>query len=218
MTARSTAHEPATRIGAPDPEAPPLVLASKSPSRRDMLVSAGVPVTIQAAGVDEDEIKASMRHAGASAEEVAESLAEVKAQRISPYHPGALVLGADQMLECDGIWYDKPSSREQAGEHLRALSGRTHRLIVTAVLVKDGTRIWHQTDSAELMVRPLSEDFIAGYLDAVGDAALGSVGGYQLEGLGAQLFARVRGDYFTVLGLPLLPLLEQLRNHKVVKR
>jgi len=218
MTARATAHEPAARIDGTAPEAPPLVLASKSPSRRSMLVSAGVPVTTQPAGVDEAEIKVSMRRAGASAEEVAESLAEVKARRVSPHHGGALVLGADQMLDCEGTWFDKPATRDEAAEHLRALSGRKHTLVVTAVLVKDGTRIWHQTDSAELTVRPLSDAFIAAYLDAVGDAALESVGGYQLEGLGAQLFARVRGDYFTVLGLPLLPLLEQLRNHGVVPR
>ena len=218
MTQRSTHDEPPRRLETGDPEAPALVLASRSPSRRSMLLNAGLAITVQAAGVDESEIKASMRQAGATGEEVAESLAEVKAQRISPYHPGALVLGADQVLDCEGTWFDKPGTRAQAGEHLRALAGRKHQLIVTAVLVKDGTRIWHQTDSAELTVRPLSEAFIAAYLDAAGDSVLESVGGYQLEGLGAQLFARVRGDYFTVLGLPLLPLLEQLRNHRVVHR
>jgi len=202
---------------AADPEAPRLVLASQSPTRRKLLQDAGVPVALaDRPGVDEDEVKAAFRADGAGPADVAEALAEMKAQRVSARHGGALVVGADQMLECDGVWFDKPADRDGAAAHLRALSGKTHRLIACAVVVKDGTRIWHHLDSAELTVRPLGEDFIARYLDAVGDAALQSVGAYQLEGLGAQLFSRVRGDYFTVLGLPLLPLMDLLRNHGVL--
>ncbi len=198
------------------PTAPALVLASKSAARRRMLRDAGVPAISDSAGIDEDEIKAAMRAEGASASEVAESLAELKARRISSRHPGALVLGADQMLALDDVWLDKPRSRDEAAQHLAMLSGRSHGLIVSAVIVQDGTRIWHHSDRAELKMRPLSETFIAAYLDAMGDGVLETVGGYRLEGLGAQLFTRVMGDYFTVLGLPLLPLLDFLRNHEVV--
>ncbi len=207
----------AVTVGRPDPEAPPLVLASQSPTRRAMLENAGVPVANAVRpGVDEDEVKAAFRADGAGPADVAEALAEMKAHRVSAKQPGALVVGADQMLDCEGEWFDKPTDRAGAEAHLRALSGRTHKLIACAVVVKDGARIWHHVDSAELTVRPLGDAFVHAYLDALGDDAYGSVGAYQLEGLGAQLFSRVRGDYFTVLGMPLLPLLDFLRNHKVV--
>jgi len=204
------------RIGAPAPDAPRVVLASGSAARRDMLTGAGVPLDIDAPGVDETEVKAALGHEGALAAEVAEALAEMKARRIAQRHEKALVIGADQMLECDGTWFDKPVDRASARRTLEALSGRTHRLIVCAVTVKDDARLWHQIDSADLTMRPLGGAFIDAYLDAVGDGALDSVGAYQLESLGAQLFSRVQGDYFTVLGLPLLPLLGFLREHKVV--
>ena len=213
---RATDYSPANPLVTAKPDAPPLVLASQSAARRDLLLNAGLPVRVQPAGVDESEIKESMRGADAAPDEVAESLAQLKAHRVSAHHPGCLVLGADQLLTLDGAWMDKPATREQAAEQLRRLSGREHTLVVTAVLVKEGARIWHQTDTATLRMRRLSDTFIQAYLDAVGDAALASVGGYQLEGAGAQLFARVRGDYFTVLGLPLLPLLNQLRNLEVI--
>lgn len=205
-------------IAGSDPAAPPLVLASRSPARRQMLRAAGVPCTVDAADVDEADVKASLRGEGASAEACAEVLAEFKAARVSPRHPGALVLGADQMLACEDQWFDKPRDRGEAAAQLRSLSGRTHELLACAVIVHDGTRIWHQSDRASLTVRELSDGFIDAYLDALGEDALQSVGAYQLEGLGAQLFARVRGDYFTVLGLPLLQLLEFLRNRGVVPR
>lgn len=208
--------QPPRQVGTPPAGAPHLVLASKSAARRQLLLNAGVPVTVDSAGVDEDEVKAAFRADGASADDTAEALAEMKAQRISPRHSGALVLGADQMLECDGTWYDKPADREAAWDHLRQLRGRRLRLIVGAVVVKDGTRIWHRRDSAELAMRQVSDAFIEDYLDAAGDDALQSVGAFQLEGLGAQLFAEVRGHYFTVLGLPLLPILDFLRQHKVI--
>jgi septum formation protein len=215
-TANTAEPEPTPRIGPLSPEAPPVVLASQSVTRRRMLRDAGVPLLTHGPGVDEDEVKAALRAEGASAAEVAEGLAELKARRVSPRYGQTLVIGADQMLDCEGTWFDKPSNRDAARDTLKALSGRTHRLVVSAVVVKDSARLWHQTDAAELTMRPLSDDFIKHYLDAVGDAACHSVGAYQLEGLGAQLFSRVRGDYFTVLGLPLLPLLGFLREHKVV--
>lgn len=214
MAAPAGPHMPERHI--PVADAPPVVLASGSGARRRMLLDAGIPLSVDTPAIDEESVKASLGAEGAQARDVAEALAELKAQRISPRHAGALVIGADQMLECDGVWFDKPADRAHAAAHLRTLSGRTHHLVAAVVVVRDGTRIWHHVDSAELTMRPLSDVFIDAYLDALGPAALESVGAYQLEGLGAQLFTRVRGDYFTVLGLPLLPLLDLLRNHKVV--
>lgn len=197
-------------------DAPKVVLASGSAARASMLERAGVVVERRAAPVDEAEMKASCKAAGLTADEVAEALAELKAQRVTRHYPGALVIGADQMLECDGVWFDKPADLSHAHAHLRALSGRTHRLVSCVVVVKDGERQWHHTDAATLTMRRLSPAFIDRYLEEVGEAALSSVGAYQLEGIGAQLFARVQGDFFTILGLPLLPLLDHLRVRGVL--
>ena len=193
-----------------------LVLASGSASRRRLLEAAGVPFEAATAAVDEDEVKLAMKAEGADAFAVAEALAELKAQRVSPRFPGALVLGADQMLVCEGAWFDKPTDLAGAAEHLRRLAGRPHHLLTALCLLHDGTRIWHHRDRAELTMRPLSEAAIQGYLAEVGAAALGSVGGYQLEGRGIQLFQSISGDFFGILGLPLLPLLDMLRNHRVI--
>lgn len=197
-------------------EGPPVVLASASRSRRRMLIDAGVAAEIEPARVDEEEIKASLSAEQASPAQIAETLAELKARRVSGRHAGALVIGADQILELEGRLFDKPGDLAQAGEHLRRLSGKTHRLISAVCVVRDEARLWHTVDEARLTMRPLSEAFIERYLAAVGERACESVGAYQLEGLGAQLFSRVEGDFFTVLGLPLLPLLDFLRNHKVL--
>lgn len=201
-----------------DAAVPAVVLASASPSRRALLRNAGLAVACEAARIDEGEVKVSLKAEGATPERVAETLAELKAQRVSRRHAGALVIGADQMLDCNGVWFDKPTDLTHAAAHLKALSGREHRLISALCVVRDGTRLWHHIEEARLLVRPLSDAFIADYLEAVGDAALTSVGAYQLEGLGAQLFSRIQGDYFTILGLPLLPLLDILRTHGVVAR
>lgn len=196
--------------------APKIVLASASAIRRTLLANAGISVEADPGAVDEDEVKRAMRADGAPAAAVAETLAEMKALRVAPRHPGALVFGADQMLECNGVWFDKPVDRAHAAAHLTALSGRTHKLISSVVCVRNAARIWHHTSTASLTMRPLSREFIETYLDAAGPRALSSVGAYQLEGLGAHLFARVEGDYFTVLGLPLLAVLAFLREHNVV--
>lgn len=201
---------------APSPTAPPVVLASASRARRTMLEQAGLAVTVDAAHVDEDEVKLAMRADGAGVDAIAEALAELKARRVSARQPAALVIGADQMLECDGVAFDKPRDAAEAATRLRSLSGRTHRLVSAVVVARDGKRIWHDADAARLAMRPLSEPFIAEYLAALGEDALASVGSYQLEGLGAQLFTRVEGDFFTILGMPLLPLLGFLRQHGVV--
>lgn len=195
---------------------PPLILASASPTRAKLLAAAGVRIVQEGAAVDEAQVKAALRGEGASAVQAAEALAELKALKVARHHPGALVIGCDQMLECEGRWFDKPGSRAAAREQLLALSGRSHKLVTAAVVVRDGQRLWHHVATATMTMRPFGENFVEIYLDAAGDAVHSSVGAYQLEGLGAQLFSRVSGDYFGILGLPLLPLLDFLRSHGVV--
>ena len=194
----------------------PVILASSSASRARLLTAAGVPFTVVPAHVDEDAIKQSLRAEGATVSACAETLAEMKAVTISQRHPQALVIGADQMLECDGAWFDKPADLDRAAEQLLALAGKTHTLPTAAVVALGGQRIWHQNATPRLTMRAFDRAFVQGYLASVGAAALTSVGAYQLEGLGAQLFTKVEGDFFTILGLPLLPLLAFLRAHHVV--
>lgn len=194
-----------------------LILASASRARASMLERAGVAVTCDPAGIDEDAIKHQCRAAGAGVEATADILAERKAHAVSLRHPGALVLGADQMLECEGVCFDKPEDRARAFAHLAILRGRTHRLVSAAVVVRDGVRLWETVDSATLTMRSFDDEFLDHYLDAAGDDVLHSVGVYHLEGLGAQLFERVEGDFFTILGLPLLPVLGFLRQQGLLR-
>ncbi len=195
--------------------APEVVLASASRSRLELLRHAGVQLRAEPARVDEAGIKTSLRAEQADAAAAAETLAELKATRVSQRVPGALVIGGDQILECEGHWFDKPPDRVRAAEHLRALGGKTHALVTAACVVHDGVRIWHHREAPRLTMRPLDEAFIESYLEAAGPEVLETVGAYRLEGLGAQLFTKVSGDYFTILGLPLLPLLGFLREHGV---
>lgn len=196
----------------------PVILASASRIRATMLQAAGVPVEVVPARVDESELKIALRGQGAEPADVAVALAELKALQISRSRPGRLVLGADQMLDCDGAWLDKPENRDAAREQLLALRGRKHRLTSAAVLARDGARIWHHAAAARLTMRGFTDAFLDGYLAEAGEAVLGSVGAYQLEGLGAQMFERIEGDYFVILGLPLLPVLDILREQSVLAR
>jgi septum formation protein len=157
-----------------------------------------------------------LRAEGASAADVAEVLAELKAMQVSRHFPGALVIGADQMLDCEGRWFDKAKNPVEAAEVLSALRGKTHTLTSCAVVVRDGQRLWHHSDSARLAMRPFSDVFLTQYLDSLGARACETVGAYHLEGLGAQLFSRVSGDFFTILGLPLIPLMGFLRAHEIL--
>ena len=180
-----------------------------------MLSAAGVPHDAVASHVDEESAKASL--SGLDARSLADALAELKAIKISGLLPGALVLGADQVLvDEDGALFDKPADREGAAAQLRALSGRTHRLISAAVIAENGRPVWRHVGEATLTMRPLNDGFIAGYLDAEFEHVAGCVGCYRIEGPGAQLFAKVEGDPFTIQGLPLLPLLDYLRLRGVM--
>jgi septum formation protein len=189
-----------------------LVLASGSRVRADMLRAAGLDITVDPADVNEPDIEADCRRNGMTTPDVALALAAAKASRVAGRHPGALVIGADQMLDLDGVSLRKPDDLAAAARTLARLAGRDHTLISAVVLARDGRVIWRHHASARLTMRPLDGDAIAEYLDRAGAAVLTSVGAYQLEGLGAQLFERIEGDYFTILGLPLLVLLDELRR------
>ena len=197
---------------------PPLVLASASSARRAVMEAAGLRFEALAAAVDEAAIKESARAEGLEAEDAAMLLAEAKAQRVARRHPEALVIGADQMLVCDGEWFDKPADLEGARSHLRALRGRPHELVSAMVCWRGGQRIWQHLARPRLTMRPFSDEFLDAYLAAEGEAVLSSVGAYRLEGLGAQLFSRIEGEHAAILGLPLLPLLDFLRGHGVLLR
>jgi septum formation protein len=188
----------------------PLMLASRSAVRRALLEAAGVPVEVRPADIDERGIEAGAISETPAA--VAAHLARAKAAVGAGSHPGRLVLGADQVLTLDGKRFAKPVDRAAAHAQLRALSGRTHELHAAIAFVQDATVLFEHVGTARLTMRAVSDRFIDLYLDVVGNAATASVGAYQIEGLGIQLFERVDGDYFTVLGLPLLPALDFLRR------
>lgn len=192
-----------------------LVLASGSASRRAMLEAAGVAFAISPAAVDEEAAKAAL--AGARGRDVADALAELKAVKVSLRDPAALVLGSDSVVElADGTLLDKPADRAEAAEHLRRMAGHRHKLHSAAVIAEGRRPAWREVDTATLFVRPLSEAFIAAYLDAEWPAIAGCVGCFRIEGRGAQLFARVDGSHFTILGMPLLPVLDYLRVRGVL--
>ncbi|WP_093666537.1 Maf family protein [Sphingomonas gellani] len=192
-----------------------LILASGSASRRAMLTAAGVPFSAESPGVDEDAAKASL--AGSSPRDLADALAELKALRVSARRPGALVLGSDSVVAlADGTLLDKPQSREEAADHLRRMSGTRHELWSAAVIAEDGRPVWRHVEAARMHVRPLSYSFIDRYLDVEWPAISWCVGCYRIEGPGVQLFSRIEGSQFTVLGMPLLPVLDFLRTRAVL--
>ena len=189
-------------------ESAPLILASKSAGRRLALLHSGVPFEAVPADVDERAIESRLLQADADA--IALTLARAKALAISA--KGRLVLGADQAASCEGRIFGKPADMREAERLLRFLSGKCHRLHSAIALARDGAVIFETVALADLTMRSLSDGFIAAYLAAVGDKALASAGAYQIEGLGAQLFSKVEGDHWTIMGLPLLPLFEALRR------
>jgi septum formation protein len=189
-----------------------IILASKSAARRAVLDGAGVPYEALVAGVDEDAVKAGLLAEGAGPRDIADALAELKAIRVSRGRP-EFVIGSDQTLDLDGELYDKAETVDAARERLKLLRGRTHKLHSAVVVAKEGAPIWREVVSASLTMRDFSDGFLEDYLAAEGEAALGSVGCYRLEGPGAQLFSRIEGDYFAILGLPLMGLLDLLRRH-----
>tara|TARA_R110000787_G_scaffold75803_9_gene167748 strand:- start:4576 stop:5172 length:597 start_codon:yes stop_codon:yes gene_type:complete len=188
-----------------------ITLASGSASRRALLAGAGIDAASIKPNVDEDAAKAAMRAEGTTVRDQAMRLAELKAIKVSGRTPG-LVVGGDQMLSLDNEAFDKPADLDAARDHLRKLSGKTHTLETAIVVCENGTPVWRHLARPKLTVRPLSETFIESYVERAGDALLSTVGAYQLEGIGAQLFTKIEGDYFSILGLPLLPLLDYFRT------
>lgn len=197
-----------------------LILASASASRRTMLQAAGIPFRIVPADVDEEAIRRDLlaKDPDVTASLVARALARAKAEDVSRKHPAALVIGADQVLELGRQIFTKPESMDGARASLRALAGRTHRLLSAVSLAERGVEVWSELDEAALAMRDFSDDFLEDYIAQAGERICACVGAYELEGRGVQLFDSVDGDYFTILGMPLLPLLAELRGRGVIKR
>jgi septum formation protein len=198
----------------PTPER--LILASASASRARLLLAAGIVAGIEASEIDEAPIKSQVRASGGSGLDCALLLAEEKARAVAARHRDALVVGADQILVLGDRWFDKPDSLAAAREQLCALRGRSHTLATAACVVRDGDLLWQGTSEPVMTMRRFGDAFLDAYLPAEGAAALGSVGGYRLEGRGVQLFSRIDGDYFAILGLPLVPLLNFLRERGTI--
>jgi nucleoside triphosphate pyrophosphatase len=197
---------------------PPLILASESEVRARLLEAAGLAFIVEPPGLDEN----TMRQAVSGEEaldpgDVAEVLARAKAEAVSDLAEGAFVIGADQVLAMGNRIFTKPDSMEAARAELLDLAGKTHRLHTAVALAHNGETVWAHTETSTLVMRKLTPQFIGRYLAAVGETALSSVGAYQLEGIGAQLFDKIDGDYFSILGLPLLPLLAALREHGAIE-
>lgn len=190
-----------------------IILASASPSRAALLRAAGVDVTIEPADVDEPAIRSALESGGGTPPtDIAEVLGRAKAEMVSSRFPEALVIGGDQLLELDGRIYEKPPDMEAARRTLLELRGKTHHLHASVAVARGGDTLWAHVASAHLTMRDFGPEYVGHYLAQTGDKVLTSVGAYQLESLGVQLFERIEGDYFTILGLPLLPLLDFLRR------
>ena len=197
-------------------EAPRLVLASSSASRAALLAAAGLRFEAMPARVDEAAIKEAARAEAIPPADAAILLAEAKAERIARRAPEALVLGSDQLLVCEGEWFDKPADRDAARRQLAWLRGKRHELVNGTVAWRGGQRVWQDVTVARMTMRSFSDAFLEAYLEAEGEAVMQSVGGYRIEGLGVHLFARIEGEHSAILGLPLLPLLGFLRQNGVL--
>jgi septum formation protein len=197
---------------------PPLILASNSKSRARLLEAAGLAFIVEPPGLDEATMRQAISGEGSLApHDVAEVLARAKAEAVSDLAPKAYVIGADQILALGKTTMSKPDSMEAARRQLLDLSGKTHTLHTAVAVATNGDTIWAETTVATLTMRKLSPEFIGRYLAAAGEEVLGSVGAYQLESLGVQLFDKIDGDYFSILGLPLIPLLDTLRREGVIE-
>jgi septum formation protein len=197
---------------------PPLILASSSKVRARLLQAAGLTFSVQSPGLDEHAMRQAISSTGAlSPQDVAEVLARAKAEAVSGLLPAALVIGADQVLALGERILSKPDTMEEARSELLDLSGKSHALHSAVALAKNGATLWAHSETSTLMMRELTPQFIGRYLAAAGGEVLSSVGAYQLEGLGIQLFEKVDGDYFSILGLPLLPLLDALRREGAIE-
>ncbi|MCA1242770.1 Maf-like protein [Stappia stellulata] len=194
-----------------------IILASASRIRGELLRNAGLNIIVDPADVDERAIEEPLLKSGFPPADIAEVLAEAKAQAVSERHPGALVIGADQVLEFEGNRLTKPDDMEAARRQLLAMSGKTHALHSAVTLARDGETLWRHVATVRLKMRDFGPAFVGRYLAQVGEVALTSVGAYQLEGPGVQLFETIDGDYFSVLGLPLLPLLARLREQGAIE-
>jgi septum formation protein len=192
-----------------------VTLASASSIRATVLRGAGVEFEVFSPGVDEAAVKTGLLSEGASPRDIADALAEMKCLRAARSRPG-FVIGADQTLDLDGGLYDKVTTLEEAEARLRLLRGKVHKLHAAVVVAKDGAPIWREVVTTKLSMRPFTDAFLEGYLAREGEALLSSVGCYRLEGEGLQLFDRIEGDYFAILGLPMLGLLDLFRRHEVL--
>jgi septum formation protein len=189
---------------------PSLILASTSPTRQRMLLAAGLTVQAIAPRVDEDTIRQSLEADGATPRDIADALAETKAQRISDRNPDAIVIGCDQVLEFQGKAWSKPQTAEQAHDQIARLSGQTHKLLSAVVLYQNQQPIWRHVATARLTMRDLGAEFLSDYIQQNWPGIGACVGGYKVEEQGIRLFSAIEGDHFTILGLPLLPLLSYL--------
>ncbi|WP_417320833.1 Maf family protein [Emcibacter sp.] len=194
-----------------------LILASSSRSRQKLLTHAGIPFRSVSADVDEEDIKNNLLKDGCEFQTIAEQLALAKAQDVSRRYPDDLVIGGDQLLACDGRLFSKAENIEEARSNLRFMRGKSHTLVCSLAMVRESGEIWRVTTMPELTMREFSDDFLDDYLKNCGPDVLSSVGCYFYEGLGAQLFSKIDGDYFSILGLPLLQLMEKLRELDYLK-